>query len=281
VQTLRARHRIGMSSRPVPAVTPRARSSLRDDVVEGARYLMDRPELRLMVATISSLALFQAMVVGVLVLYATGPLGVSRGSYGLFLALGGIGLFSGSILAGRIDRLVGHASCLVMGGAGASAGYAFLALATAPPLAIVGLFLEGFSVGLGNVASLAMRQELVPLSMLGRINSAFRMFIYGAVPVGALLGGLVADLWSLRTAILVAAIAQMVTVVFVARPILTTLGAPDVDLRIVDVDLRTVDVDLREDVDLRAEVELRADVDLRDDVGRTEPVGPDMDLRDS
>jgi len=270
VQTVRARHRIGAADRLVSQLPPppkgAARRPLRDDVAEGARFLLERPELRLLVGTIASLALCQSMVLGVLVLYALGPLHVSSGSYGVFLAVAAIGSVAGSILAGRVDRQVGHASCLVLGAAGASTGYALLALAGSAPLAVVGLFIEGFSVSLGNVASMSLRQELVPLSMLGRINSAFRMVIYGVVPIGALAGGVVAQVWSLRTSVLVAAVAQTVVIAVVVRPILTRFAGPDLDL--TDIDL--TDIDLT-DVDLTG-------IDLTD--GLTDADRSGIDLRE-
>ena len=125
-----------------------------------------------------------------------------------------------------------------MVGAGV-ASVAYLILAPAPSAAVAAgaLFVEGFAVSLGNVASMSIRQERVPREMLGRINSAFRMVTYGAVPAGALVGGLVSQLWSLRGAVLVAGVAQTLVVVLTVPRLLRALAEPDVDLRDDVIDL--------------------------------------------
>ena len=216
VQTLRARHRIGMSSRPIPQLSSAPhvrRRPLRDDVVEGARFLFDRPELRLLVATIASLALCQAMVLGVLVLYASGPAPRVQGSYGLFLAVAGIGRSAGACSrAGSIARSATH-SCLVIGAAGASVGYALLALPDPPRSPSAGFSLKGSRVSLGNVASMSLRQELVPLVDVGSDQQRLPNGDLRSRADGCPRWRPVADLWSLRGAILVAAAAQTLTIV--------------------------------------------------------------------
>jgi len=228
---LRARSRL-TAAEPIVATT-----TLREDVIAGARYLWDRPGLRLLASTICALAFFQAMVMGILVVLALGPLHLPRSSYGLFLAVAAVGWVAGSFTAGRIDRRLGHAGCLVVGAGVASVAYLILAPAPSAAVAAGALFVEGFAVSLGNVASMSIRQERVPREMLGRINSAFRMVTYGAVPAGALVGGLVSQLWSLRGAVLVAGVAQTLVVVLTVPRLLRALAEPDVDLRDDVIDL--------------------------------------------
>ena len=44
---------------------------------------------------------------------------------------------------------------------------------------------------LWNVITVSLRQTIIPPHLLGRVNSVYRFFAWGMMPVGAALGGLV------------------------------------------------------------------------------------------
>ncbi len=81
---------------------------------------------------------------------------------------------------------------------------------------LLGLFmaLNGFFVSLWNVVTVSLRQALVPRELLGRVNSVYRMLGWGFMPLGALVGGVVADRFGLRAPYAVAS--GIRAVVFVA-----------------------------------------------------------------
>jgi MFS family permease len=76
-----------------------------------------------------------------------------------------------------------------------------------------------------NVILESLRQQLVPDRLLGRVISAFRLFCYGAVPLGALLGGALARSFGLPAPFLMAG---------VAIPAMTLLVLPLVNRRTVE-----------------------------------------------
>ena len=78
---------------------------------------------------------------------------------------------------------------------------------TVPAIAVA-VFLLGFLNTNGNVISQSMRQRMVAPGMLGRVGGASRTLAYGLMPVGALLGGLVAEQWGLP-AVFVGATARL------------------------------------------------------------------------
>ena len=53
---------------------------------------------------------------------------------------------------------------------------------------------------MGNVVMVSLRQRVTPDRLLGRVNSAYRLVAWGTMPIGALLGGLVADAFGLPSA---------------------------------------------------------------------------------
>jgi predicted MFS family arabinose efflux permease len=91
---------------------------------------------------------------------------------------------------------------------------------------LFGLFVVTFNVIMGS-----LRQQLIPDRLLGRVISAFRLFSYGSVPLGALFGGVVASRFGLPAPFLVAG---------VALPLMALLALPFVNRRTVEQALAAV-----------------------------------------
>ena len=78
---------------------------------------------------------------------------------------------------------------------------------------------------LWNVITVSLRQALIPDHLLGRVNSVYRFFGWGMMPLGSLLGGAIVAIteplagreWALRAPLLFAA-AVNVAVIFYAVP---------------------------------------------------------------
>ncbi len=73
-------------------------------------------------------------------------------------------------------------------------------LATAAALAAMGA-----AGSLYNVTTVAYRQRITPPALLGRVTASYRLFAYGAIPLGAVAGGFVASQLSVRAVFPVAA----------------------------------------------------------------------------
>lgn len=86
-----------------------------------------------------------------------------------------------------------------------------------------------FTVVLWNVITVSLRQAIIPDRLLGRVNSVYRFFGWGAIPIGALAGGLVVVITdsfasrelALRMPWFVAAAGQLLLLIY-AAPRLTT-----------------------------------------------------------
>jgi MFS family permease len=64
---------------------------------------------------------------------------------------------------------------------------------------------------LWNVVTVSLRQRITPDRLLGRMNAAYRLVGWGTMPIGALLGGVLAEWLGLRPAFLVAALITLAT----------------------------------------------------------------------
>ena len=182
---------------------------LRADIRDGLRVFRDDAWLRTLAALVGAFAFAQAMVFGVLVLFGRDELGLTGGGYGVLLAVAAVGNVAGSLLAGRAHSR--FRAVRTLAGAGLLAGVSYLALAATSSVALAGaaLALEALAVAVGNVASVTMRQAVIPRGQLGRVGSTMRLAIFGAMPIGALVGGAIAELVSVRGAIVAAGAVQL------------------------------------------------------------------------
>lgn len=184
-------------------------TSLGTDVMEGVRWFLGNPLLRLLATVVGVLAFCWAMVTAVTVLYALEVLHLSGRGYGLFMAAGAIGQVGGGIVASRVQAKVGTAAVIIGGAVAASVAYLAIGTTAAVVVATLATILETSGIGIANVATMSLRQGAVPPELLGRVGNAFRMCIFGAAPLGALAGGFLAHA-SLQAPFLVAAVIQLV-----------------------------------------------------------------------
>jgi MFS family permease len=180
--------------------SPRVRvdSSFAADVKEGVRYFAGSPALRYLGALISTLSFCQAMVLGPLVLFALDGLGLSDTSYGLLLAIAAIGSVVGGAVAGRLDQRFGPRRLVPAAAMLTTVAYGVCGLATNMAVAAIGLAGEAVAVALANVASLTLRQRLIPSELLGRVGNVMRILILGTSPFGAIVGGVLVAQFGVR-----------------------------------------------------------------------------------
>jgi hypothetical protein len=68
-----------------------------------------------------------------------------------------------------------------------------------------------------NVLTMSLRQALIPHEPFGRVQGSHRTLVRGAVPLGAVLGGVLADLTSVPTVFVVAGAGQLVMAAVLGR----------------------------------------------------------------
>ena len=201
-----------------PKTTTRSLDVVRD-VRDGVRWFVRHHQLRLLAVVITTFAFCQAMAFAVLVLFATRTLHLHSAAYGLILAVAAIGNVVASMTAGTVHRFLGPFWTVAI--AGLCAGGAYLAIGStrSSVLTTLALMLEAAAVTLGNVATLSARHRMIPAQRFGLINNAFRTCVMGVVPVGALLGGALAQAFGVPTTFLVAGAVQLGVLLVVGLPL--------------------------------------------------------------
>ncbi|MET0787945.1 MAG: MFS transporter, partial [Cellulomonas sp.] len=192
------------------------------EIREGVGFLVRHPVLRPLLVAGSVMNMASTGYFAVFVLWMVGPgsrVGLEPAHYPLVIAVLAVGAVLGSIAAEPLGRRIPEVRLLL----GCWTLDALLMLVpvlvpTVPAIAAAMFFL-GFLNTNGNVISQSMRQRMVAPGMLGRVGGASRTLGYGLMPLGALLGGFVAEQWGLpavflgATVVCVAAVAYPIAVV--------------------------------------------------------------------
>jgi MFS family permease len=197
-----------------PPAPPRASPSFRTEITEGLRFLRRQRVLRACAFEAAQYNLFNQVIVAVLILHATREIGLAPAIIGLAFAVGSVGSLAGAALAPRIAHVVGVGRAITGSMVVACAATLLLPLAASTPLPAVVLAtsfaIGGFGVAISNVHIVTLRQAVTPDAMLGRLNASYRTLVYGAIPIGSLLGGLLGELIGLRGTLLVGALGVLV-----------------------------------------------------------------------
>ncbi|WP_238598719.1 MFS transporter [Saccharothrix sp. ALI-22-I] len=176
-------------------------TTLRADIAEGLRFLLHHRVLRSLAAVVGLFNLSGGASGAVLVLYAVGPtsaMGLTGQLFGLLLTAPAVGSLVGSLAAERVIAKLGRGRSLAVGFVvgtllvGAPA-------ATSNPFVVAAAFVvAGAGIAVLNVVAVSLRQHVTPDRLLGRVNSAYRLVAWGSLPVGAAIGGALAEFFGLR-----------------------------------------------------------------------------------
>ena len=201
---------VGIAGAHRPARPDGPRTTIRRDVAEGVGWLWRHRFLRGLTLVSASTSFTQSMTTGVLVLYALDTLRIGEAGYGLLLTAAGVGAVVGGLTAAPLARAVGRTATLVAGSVLAAVTLGALAFTDDGLVAGV-LFAAGTAgVLFWNVLTMSLRQALIPEELFGRVQGGYRTLVWGGIPLGALVGGLLADATSVPTVFAVAGAAELV-----------------------------------------------------------------------
>lgn len=200
---------------PRPARPPRGEEPLSRRLTHGVRLLWRDRVLRALLLEGAWFNLCEQALLTLFMIYAVRFLDLDTGQVGLCIALGSAGAIAGSVVAGRMERRWGTAGTLVIAMGLASCSPVLVPAASGPQAVAVTLVVLSFNVyGLGltvfNVHNLSLRQARTDPAALGRVTAAFSTVALGALPVGAVVGGVLGDLVGVRPGLAVVAAAFVV-----------------------------------------------------------------------
>ncbi|HEY1350782.1 MAG TPA: MFS transporter [Ktedonobacteraceae bacterium] len=183
------------------------RASIVRQLARGPGYVLSHPLLRPLAAYTCTQNFCGGAFAALYLIYTWHLLGASPLAYGLLVACGGLGAFVGSWAAARCLRRLGRGRTLIAATL-LSGGLAFCTPLAAGPrplvfalLALAQLLADaGFAVY--AIGEISLRQQLVPGPLLGRTNACMHMLSAAALPLGALLAGLLSEFIGVRLTLL-------------------------------------------------------------------------------
>lgn len=197
-------------------------TTIRRDIADGLRWLFNHRLLRVLAMLLMVLNASFAAAEAVLVLYALEVLHLSTVGYGLLLTVLAVGALIGTVLAPASLRSLGLRSLIA--GVGLVQGVLLLGvgLSSSLAMAVLAMLLLGVTSMVWNVVTVSLRQRIVPARLLGRVTSSYRVIGLGAMPVGALLGGVLAGAYGLHAPYLITGcvllLATLVSLPFIREP---------------------------------------------------------------
>ncbi|SLN20056.1 MFS transporter [Pseudooctadecabacter jejudonensis] len=181
---------VWMIALPTRAAPPRRK--ITQELREGWAWMRNHPtilRIAIMLGLINGLGL---MVMTILVLFSQDVLGLDAVGHGFLLTCGAVGAVIGGMIGpawvARFGGQVSIPAALVL----ITASYVGMALTSQAWVTAVSLALGTMGGVLWNVVTVSYRQRRIPDALLGRVNAIYRFFGWGAMPIGALLGGWIA-----------------------------------------------------------------------------------------
>ncbi len=196
------------------------RRSIWGEVVEGLRIVGRNKYLRPLLSESTTFNLFFELFLVGLMVFAVRDTGLSPVLIGLAFTIGAVGTFLGAWFGARVAGRFGYGRVLLVTFFIGNSASVLLVLLNDTGTAMLILasvfFLMGLGTGVANVHATSLRQTAVSSALHGRVNAAYRMVSWGAVPIGASLGGLIATGFSAQTAMLVGALGIPLGTIWIA-----------------------------------------------------------------
>ncbi len=202
---------VGAIQTKVPKPARKPDRHLGREISEGLRFVIGNRLLRSIAMCTGWSNLCSSAVFAVYYVLLARELHLSAGVIGLIMSTSAVGGVVGSLLATRIARRLGQGPTI------------WVSAALSAPMTLVVPFVHrDWTLGLlalaqiglwagvviYNITQVSFRQGLCPPALLGRMNATMRFLVWGTMPIGALLGGILGSWLGVRHALLIAAIAS-------------------------------------------------------------------------
>ena len=194
--------------KPEPSVSEREpRRKMRTELREGLSWVFRHPYLKNIAACTALFNFFGSVGFAILLVFARRELGLSPQVIGLAFMAGNIGPLIAAFTANGLTERVGVGRTIIA--SSVIGGPTLLLVPFAPqgnaaiPFLVVAFLVGGFANVIYNVAQVSLRQAITPERIQGRMNSVMRFIVWGTIPLGSFVGGVLASQIGLKETLIV------------------------------------------------------------------------------
>ena len=180
--------------KPIGDTSAKEKINFGAEIKEGFSWLWSHSLLRPMAIILGTLNLVGSIASATFILFAQEILETSVFEFAILGTSGAIGGTLGGILGPKISKKLGSGPSL------------YLTLISMPLLGLVVGLTSNWYIAwvmialttifavLWNVITVSLRQSIIPSHLLGRVNSVYRFFAWGSMPIGTLIGGAIVSI---------------------------------------------------------------------------------------
>jgi Na+/melibiose symporter-like transporter len=183
---------LAASGRQFAVPRPATRTPWYRQLGEGYRFIFGNRMLTTLLFLSTFIGLMFSAATATFVLFVVDELGLPEAWFGVFMLFGAVGGILGSVLAPMLTQRFRAGPTMAVANIVASAP--IIPLFFFPNLWVAGAawFLTSVGVLIWNVLVMSLRQSIIPGRLLGRVHGSWRTILWGSMPIGSILGGLLA-----------------------------------------------------------------------------------------
>jgi predicted MFS family arabinose efflux permease len=159
---------------------------------DGYRFIFGSRMLTTLLFLSTFVGLMFSAATATFILFLVDDQGLPEEFFGLFMLSGAVGGILGSLVAGRLSARFGTGPTMAVANLVASAPIVVLWIWPNLWVAAAMNLVTAVGVLVWNVLVMSLRQSIIPGRLLGRVHGSLRTILWGSMPVGSLLGGLLA-----------------------------------------------------------------------------------------
>lgn len=166
--------------------------TFRSQLTDGMKYLWGKKKiLRLVIAT-AAVGFGFNVATATAVLFMRDTLGIPEAAYGVVLLGGAVGALLGAIISPKLSKRFGRGTVLAWSITLTTIFEALQGLSPNVYFFMVFSFVAGLNIAAWNVLLMSVYHTLIPNELFGRVHGARRTLVWGMMPLGALVGGIIA-----------------------------------------------------------------------------------------
>jgi Na+/melibiose symporter-like transporter len=169
------------------------RQPLKQQLSEGLRFILASPMLRWLWLLSTVTALCFSLATSSFILFLVDRVGLPQEFFGLFMVGGAVGGLLAALATSRLARAWGAGRTMAIMTVIEALALLLVGLVPYLAAAIIGSIVMSSAVTVWNILVMSLRQSAIPGRLLGRVHGTWRTVLWGIMPLGSVLGGLIAS----------------------------------------------------------------------------------------